>query len=149
MCATWTQGFSALGDDILRDRNFRGVLSEGARHKLLATKDVALKVCVDLCRAEEAADHTGCCLPGASQAHNGSFVNAVKPIDLPEAQTSWGGGGGGRGRRRSALCLPQPKAPDSAAKAPPLSPARRRAQTVVVRHTARTHVQLWIHKCSV
>ena len=92
MCATCTQGLSTLGDDILRDRIVTGVLSEEARHKLLATKDLPLKVCVDLCRAEDAADHTGSCLPKASQEHNGSFVNAVKPIDPPEAR---GGGGGG------------------------------------------------------
>ena len=78
MCAACTQGLSALGDDILRDRIVTGVLSDEARHKLLATKDLTLKACVDLCRAEEAANQTGSCHPSAGQALNGSSVNAVK-----------------------------------------------------------------------
>ena len=72
------QGLPALCDDILRDRIVTGVLSDEARHKLLATKDLTLKACVDLCRVEEVANQTGSCLPSASQAHNGSSVNAVK-----------------------------------------------------------------------
>ena len=42
------------------------------------TRPNTLKACVDLCHSEEAANQTGSCLPSASQAHNGSSVNAVK-----------------------------------------------------------------------
>ena len=77
-CTQLGLGLSALTDDILRDRIVTGVLSDEARHKLLATKDLTLKACVDLCRAEEAANHTGSCLLSASQALNGSSVNVVK-----------------------------------------------------------------------
>ena len=135
MCAACTQGLSALGDDILRDRIVTGVLSDEARHKLLATKDLTLKACVDLCRAEEAANQTGSCLPSAGQALNGSSVNAAA-VTLSSRPTR------SASKLEGALRLPQPKAAaDRAAKAPHLTPARRSAQTVVVRHTPRTHAQ--------
>ena len=62
-CETCRNAIEKHFGDVLRDRIVVGIYSDDTRHKLLAAAGLTLETVVKICRAEEAAVHTGNSIP--------------------------------------------------------------------------------------
>ena len=74
-CASCKGNLFRVTADTMRDRIVIGILEDATRHKLLAAPDLTLDMAVQICRAEEAATHTG---SGISASTASGQLNAAR-----------------------------------------------------------------------